>query len=162
MNHYVPGYSVEVSEDGGGKAYTVGYEGQILVSEPLSFAMATQIAVDENLRALDAGHLPLAEVALWSGPDPQVLLFIPGKGYLCTGGQWKFDGIFVQMPERIAQRFCAEGRGRKSMKSKIYRILGNIYIILFLLIVIGWAQESLGRNCTTVCVKVDFVRLIGK
>lgn len=111
--HYIPDYSVEVPEDGGEKAYTVAYEGQILVSEPsLSLAVATQIAVDENLRAVESGHLPLAEVVLWPDPVRQVFLFIPGRGYLCTGGQWKFDGIFVQMPERIAQRFCAEGRLR--------------------------------------------------
>jgi len=43
--------------------YQVAYEGQI-ITDPLDFETASTVAAMENEDALNAGHLPLAEVVL--------------------------------------------------------------------------------------------------
>lgn len=57
----------EVDEIMGGdrqrEKYQVEYEGQV-ITQPLTFKEAHQIAADENYDAVLCGHLPLAEVTL--------------------------------------------------------------------------------------------------
>jgi hypothetical protein len=48
--------------------YQVAYQGQI-ITEPLDLQTATQIAVEENLDAVECGHEPLAEVVLAPNRD---------------------------------------------------------------------------------------------
>lgn len=47
-------------------AYQVAYEGQ-LITDPLDYALALAVAVEENIDATQHGHLPLAEVVIALG-----------------------------------------------------------------------------------------------